>query len=255
MEDPTKVSYRQEKQIKKYVQEFFGKAVAKKKEHDRKKAERKGLEVDFGATVIKISVPGEAKAQDESDGDQIMAVSDDEYPGRKEDFATPVTPLDQLLIKDGLKRKRAVDDQAEISEDQSENATPNKRLKSESPPPPPPPPAADMPLEPLDYFDGDVDDSMVSCDSPTAGEGLTKSITLTASEGSQHPLTPAGFRDLPSMNGTASTANISANVAGEAHPPGSVDTPDVALVEVGSERTQAHDQRFPGQRSATRLQV
>ena len=104
VDDPTKISHRQEKQIKKYVQEYFEKAVAKKKEHDRKKAERKAHETRFGEPATGTPILGETKREDDSDGDQDMAVSDDGNPTRGEDSATPVTPLDQLLITEGLKR-------------------------------------------------------------------------------------------------------------------------------------------------------
>ncbi|KAF2454529.1 hypothetical protein BDY21DRAFT_291302, partial [Lineolata rhizophorae] len=40
VEDPTKISTKQEKQVKKFVKEYFEKAVAKKREHDRLRAEK-----------------------------------------------------------------------------------------------------------------------------------------------------------------------------------------------------------------------
>jgi len=44
VDDPTKISEKQEKQVKKFVKEYFDKAVTKKAEHDRKKADKKAKE-------------------------------------------------------------------------------------------------------------------------------------------------------------------------------------------------------------------
>src|SRR5271154_5142266 len=41
VEDPTKISTKQEKKVKKYVKDFFDKAVAKKAAHDKMKAAKK----------------------------------------------------------------------------------------------------------------------------------------------------------------------------------------------------------------------
>src|ERR1700722_9704832 len=47
VEDPTKISSKQEKKVKKYVKDFFDKAVAKKAAHDKMKAHKKS---NFGTT-------------------------------------------------------------------------------------------------------------------------------------------------------------------------------------------------------------
>ncbi len=139
MEDPTKISSRQEKQIKKYVQDYFEKAVTKKKEHDKKKAERKTMVEERGITEGTAPNP-DVKKEDDSDEGQDMAMSEDEDEKPKQESGTPVTPMDQLLIAEGLKRKRGIDDNPNVIKKEDEEATPSKRLKSESPPPPPPPP-------------------------------------------------------------------------------------------------------------------
>ena len=139
VDDPTKISSRQEKQVKKYVQGYFEKAVAKKKAHDRHKAERKAKEGESNAPLGTAAAPEVKREEDDSDRDQDMAISDDEDTMQNQDSTTPITPLDQALLAEGLKRKREAGD---------DSATREKRLKSESPPPqppPPPPPAADMP--------------------------------------------------------------------------------------------------------------
>lgn len=138
VDDPTRVSSRQEKQVKKYVQEYFEKAVAKKKEHDKKKAERKGNADEGGFSEG--TPPKPCVKEAESDDEQDMAMSEEEDEKPKRESATPVTPMDQLLISEGLKRKRGIDSNPSFTEKGDEEATPSKRLKSESPPPPPPPP-------------------------------------------------------------------------------------------------------------------
>lgn len=136
MEDPTKISSRQEKQVKKFVKDYFDKAVLKHREREKRKAEKKAKEGDN-------AVLEEVKKEEESDGDQDMAMSDDdddeEEKKPKVESTTPITPMDQTLSAEGLKRKREEDENVKA---EGEEATPSKRLKSETPPPPPPPPPA-----------------------------------------------------------------------------------------------------------------
>lgn len=148
MEDPTKISSRQEKQVKKYVHDYFEKAVVKKKEHDRKKLERKAREVEMGGPLASTTATNlEKEEEDKSDGEHDVAMSDDEDTKLKRESATPITPLDTQSTSERLKRKREEDDPDDMKRD---DATPSKRLRSETPPPPPPPPPANgIPLEPL----------------------------------------------------------------------------------------------------------
>lgn len=139
MEDPTKISSRQEKQVKKYVQDYFEKAVSKKKEHDEKKAERKA-KVEEGGISEATALNPEVKREDDCEEGLDMAMSEDEVEKPRHESATPVTPMDQLLIAEGLKRKRGIEDYPNGIKKEDDEATPKKRLKSESPPPPPPPP-------------------------------------------------------------------------------------------------------------------
>lgn len=155
VEDPTKISSRQEKQIKKYVHDYFEKAVTKKKEHDKKKAERKAREAESGVPEAAAPTP-DVKKEDDSDDAQDMAISDDEEEKPKQESATPVTPMDQLLIAEGLKRKRETEDDLNEIRKEDEEATPHKRLKSESPPrPPPPPPVTEIHEDVLGRAEGE----------------------------------------------------------------------------------------------------
>ena len=130
--------------MKKYVKEYFDKAVAKKREHEKKRTERRSKEGESAVSPTPAIVADVKKEEEESDGDQDMAMSDDDEDEKpKPESATPVTPLDQLLQAEGLKRKRANDEDPDSIKLEDNEATPSKRLKSESPPPPPPPPPAD----------------------------------------------------------------------------------------------------------------
>lgn len=115
--------------------------VTKKREHEKKKAERKAKDIESGAPVASVPSP-DVKEKDESDGDEDMAMSEDEEEKVKQEAATPITPLDQLVIAEGLKRKRDDGEEPETIKEEEQHATPSKRIRSETPPPPPPPPPA-----------------------------------------------------------------------------------------------------------------
>jgi [histone H3]-lysine36 N-trimethyltransferase len=143
VDDPTKISEKQLKNMKKYVKEFFDKAVAKKQEHDKKKAQKQNPD---NSQMSSVSALGDeiSKKEEESDIDP-MDVSDEEVKNEQEESDTPATPFDQTTNGDGAKRKRHL---AELETDRQGNgstASPSKRVKSQSPPspPPPPPPPAD----------------------------------------------------------------------------------------------------------------
>lgn len=124
--------------MKKYVKEFFEKAVAKRREHDLKKAERQAKEGGLAESPAAVPDLG-VKKEEESDGDQGMDLSDDEEKEQQE-LATPITPMDQIANGDGLKRKREGEEGPNGVKIEDDNATPSKRARSTTPPPPPPPP-------------------------------------------------------------------------------------------------------------------
>lgn len=149
VENPTRISSRQEKQVKKHVKEFFDKAVAKKREYDKKKVERKGSEADATKSVRLTAEIEVDKKEEESDGDPGLDVSDDDTEMQKPESETPVTPNDQVIGGDGLKRKREDTNGSHMAKSE-DDATPSKRLRSETPPPPPPPPPPPTDSRPLD---------------------------------------------------------------------------------------------------------
>lgn len=223
VEDPTKISSRQEKQVKKYVKEYFDKAVAKKREHEKKKGERRGKEGE-SATSPTPAMIAEVKKGEESDGDQDMAMSDDdEYEKSKLESATPMTPSDQLLQAEGLKRKRFNEEDNDSFKFEDNEATPSKRLKSESPPsppspppPPPPPPPAGTPSESMYFSTGGTED--VNQDSHAANRSLGDTEPMvTSPENNSDPLPRH-----PASNDTARAIEDGVDISDNAQTP---DTP------------------------------
>lgn len=131
VDDPTKISEKQIKKVKAFVKDFFDRAVQKKKEHDKRKAEK-------AAKAGSPSQPSEAVAKAE----EVAAKDDDIVLTDIED--TPDTPSSDR------KRKRE-DDVASPGADTASETPSVKRVKEDdaadvpSPPPPPPPPT-DTPL-------------------------------------------------------------------------------------------------------------
>ncbi|KAL8975539.1 MAG: hypothetical protein Q9197_000216 [Variospora fuerteventurae] len=138
VEDPTKISPSQERHVKKHVKEFFDKAVLRKKQRDAEDAEK------MKSNTAKGEING--KPDEGSDGDENMELSDvePEQVALGTDIptvaATPVTPADQSINGDRLKRKRSEDQESNGRGLDDVESTPSKRLRSETPPPPPPPP-------------------------------------------------------------------------------------------------------------------
>lgn len=139
VEDPRQISSRQEKQVKKYVKEYFEKAVVKKRAYDQKKAGRHDKTADPSALHQPTGLDEVTKGND-SDEELDIGLSDNEGGRPKPNSETPTTPLDQPFNGDRLKRKRGTPDVPGSDNTEDEPATPSKRLRSETPPPPPPPP-------------------------------------------------------------------------------------------------------------------
>ncbi|KAA8567582.1 hypothetical protein EYC84_008057 [Monilinia fructicola] len=166
VEDPTKISEKQEKKVRKYVRDYFEKAVEKKKEMDRKRAERKRREGQ--AKANENGTDGkESKPENTTISSSPDAVDDEDV---EVDVPSPTASPSGQLEMELLKRKR---DNAEDEESPSEN----KRVKEDGaegenlvdsstpPPPPPPPPAEDMPMS------GSGDLEMGNCNGNGNGNG------------------------------------------------------------------------------------
>ena len=155
VEDPTKITDKQEKKVKKYVKEFFDKAVAKKAAHDKMKVNKKHDSATDGhgpketsngssSTTVEVDAENAIKVEEPDD----MDLSDDGEEIGQPPLSVPATPNLDTPSDEGLKRKR---DDLGDSFDTTPSETPNKRLKDEDmdglpspPPPPPPPPAEDI---------------------------------------------------------------------------------------------------------------
>lgn len=152
--DPSKISDKHAKSVKKYVHETFEKAVKKKAEHDRKKAERKaGGE---GSNTPLASPPAGADGGIKDDDDPVM--SDDEDVGGASATPESTSVLKRMREEDNL--NLAADDAVLKKLRTNEGDVP-------APPPPPPPPAEPEPMD-TDPSPSENQDAFVSDITPGA---------------------------------------------------------------------------------------
>ena len=154
VEDPTKISEKQEKKVKNYVRDFFEKAVEKKKVMDRRKAEKAKLNGNASQDLEAADAANgklDADKPLKEDSDVEMSDNDDAANDSILNAPSPTVPETPSLTESSidLKRKREDDDLEATPGEDSES---NKRMKEDSasadidispPPPPPPPPALD----------------------------------------------------------------------------------------------------------------
>ncbi|WPH04035.1 Hypothetical protein R9X50_00691900 [Acrodontium crateriforme] len=141
VENPTKISDKQIKGIKKHAQEFFEKAAKKKADADKRKADKRAALDGASNTPIGSPAPIVASPIDK-DMDQTT-FSDNE---QNEPEATPAESSDGTS---GLKRRLEEVMNGETSEE-TESILKKLRTESDHPPPPPPPPP---PVETTDEMD------------------------------------------------------------------------------------------------------
>ncbi|OJD12305.1 histone-lysine N-methyltransferase, H3 lysine-36 specific [Emergomyces pasteurianus Ep9510] len=143
VDDPTKVSDKQIKQIKKYCKEYFDKAVVKHRAYEKKKAEKKardaanpaegGRNEEGEKTGLSQSLQGQdVKGEDESDANEDIKMSDDEMDKMEHKKSSPMS-----IEENNLKRKRNTDGSLDLDVD-TRGLSPCKKTKSATPPPPPP---------------------------------------------------------------------------------------------------------------------
>jgi hypothetical protein len=139
--DPTTITPKQERNVKKYVKDYFDKAVQKKADHDAKKKRESGsgdLSMIGEPIPTVISAKGEEDtAMSDGEGDAAMDLDDDD-----EDEPSPNNSTN------GTKRKRDGEDTPLTPMDVDEDAQSAKKPRDAAdvplpPPPPPPPPAQD----------------------------------------------------------------------------------------------------------------
>lgn len=135
VEDPTKISEKQEKKVKQHVREYFEKVVKNKRVQEKRKREKEMATSQNGTRKVELEDP----VKDESDGEdeQVDLTPNSPAPELLPSPSIPPTPLD--AEHSDLKRKRTGEDSPD---DETEST---KRFKDDyvSPPPPPPPPPAD----------------------------------------------------------------------------------------------------------------
>lgn len=134
--DPSKISDKHAKSVKKHVHETFEKAVRKRAEHDKKKAEKQAK--GEGSNTPLGSPPAAGGGQSKDDDDPVL--SDDEDAGGAE--ATPES-------SSALKRMREEDALNEAADHAVSKKVRTEGEFTPSPPPPPPPPAEPEP-EPME---------------------------------------------------------------------------------------------------------
>ena len=152
VDDPTKISEKQQKKVKSYCKEYFDKAASKHKkmEEDRSSRKEKSHKVESSRATPTQSPkppalsPTPKKEEQEDEDVKMSDIEDNE----------PLSPSESL--KNGtLKRKRSQEPDVHMKsefDDDDLTKSPAKRLNLEvsipaPPPPPPPAPPADSPTD------------------------------------------------------------------------------------------------------------
>lgn len=138
VEDPTAISSKQEKKVKKYVKDFLDRAVEKYKEHERRKAERAARHAANGTKPSTAAGEDLASSETPVGHDEVEAI-DDLIMSDVDDVQSPGSSPER-------KRKREDENSPSLTPSETPSV---KRLKEEDvepspPPPPPPPPEAAM---------------------------------------------------------------------------------------------------------------
>ncbi|KAI5197684.1 hypothetical protein E4T38_07872 [Aureobasidium subglaciale] len=115
--DPSKIDTRQEKAVKKFVAEFFERAVVKKKEHDQRKGQSSSQ-----ADMETMQIDSPKKDVDMENSNGIAA--------------TPSPPV--------LKRARDEEGSTAGADHDDDQQGKKAKVAAPAPPPPPPPPAGDV---------------------------------------------------------------------------------------------------------------
>ncbi|KAJ9622293.1 histone methyltransferase set2 [Taxawa tesnikishii (nom. ined.)] len=108
VEDPTKIDSKKERAVKKYVKEFFDKAVVKKREHDRKRAEKEKVAKKAAGSTTPLGSPPQADGSpmdlDNTQDEVVLSDMEDD------DDKPPTSATDEVESPASLlKRKREED--------------------------------------------------------------------------------------------------------------------------------------------------
>ncbi|KAG9770641.1 hypothetical protein KCU75_g7915, partial [Aureobasidium melanogenum] len=128
--DPNKIDSRQEKAVKKFVTDFFERAVVKKKEHDQRKGQSSN---QAGTDAMQVDSPKDADVEDVSNV-AGMHTNDD---NNNNDTAASLSSAN-------LKRSRNEGSSMTGAAHEDDPQGKKARVSAPAPPPPPPPPAGNM---------------------------------------------------------------------------------------------------------------
>lgn len=221
--DPTKISSKQVKAIKKYVVEFFNKVVKKRREHEKQKKEKaeaakKAAEKVGSRTppVLAMGSPAAGKVEDEEDvqlSEDDGNASEEEVDSgkRKRGSETPATPLDG-----------------------EESAA--KKIKMDTPPPPPPPPPPPAEDEAEEDEEGGLGDSAT----PTQDVSSLNADSWATNSGVKQEPSPSDTNEGASME---YTLEGSETVGANGHTNGS----PMQLATPSTNGTYEHDVKLKGQ--------
>jgi SET domain-containing protein len=181
--DPSKISDKHAKSVKKYVHETFEKAIKKRAEHDKKKAEKQARGEESNTPQGSPQAGGGSLIKDDDD----PVLSDDEDVGGAE--ATPES-------SSALKRIREEDILNEAADDAVLKRLRTNDGTSPAPPPPPPPPPAEPEPESMD-----TDPSPSEYQQDTPGN---HAVGMHATSGAEHDMYGNGHDAGFSIKGASS---------------------------------------------------
>lgn len=186
VDNPTKISEKQQKKVKAYCKDYFDKAAAKHKKHEEERAARKGKKAAAGSSQATPSHSPhhvqDAPMKEEDDEGAKMSGIEDEPPSPTESVETG-----------SLKRKRSTDMDALIKdEDDDLTKSPAKKLNIDAashlltPPPPPPPPPAPPADTPPDHNSPEITadhDPDIHADTNFKGKSMADVLAQAQQEG------------------------------------------------------------------------
>lgn len=219
VQDPTNISSRQEKNVKKFVKDFFDKAVIKRREYENKKAERKRKDGESATSPPNATPTVDVKKEGEGDADGSMTTPEDDVVKDEPQSSGFATPASGSVSGDNLKRKREDDDESDEVKTQDMGATANKKPKLETPPPPPPPPpppAEDMPANDPMVDAPEENITVEDGSSGLVGEGNSLSTEQDEAMEDISAITPPSA---PTLNGEVGIFTAESDQTGGHHSP------------------------------------
>ncbi|KAK5172758.1 histone methyltransferase set2 [Saxophila tyrrhenica] len=234
VEDPSRISDKQVKSVKRHAVEFFDKAVKKQGIADKKRAEKKASKKDAGSTTPAGSPPAATAASPmEKDGGDVELTDDEADP-------PDATPAESSSSANAAKRRieeltDGEDLESVLKRQRTEDPDTVATAAPPPPPPPPPPPAGSANGEPM----------QLDQDALTPNEDVSESFTHEAlvsvhDAAVDDDQAVAGSEDGSHTNGTAaakSTNGVPDEVSQTATPP-TTNSPDDEEAQKIAKRAQ-----------------